>query len=329
MRIVLIQANLLGDVIVTTPLLRHLRNSIPDARVAIVMRPKNRAIRPLLGDLLDDVLDFDTRPLAMLKFAARARAMRFDWLIDSSSDPLKSSPLLVRLIGAKKSVGLPNGHEGLYDIVVREPPIGTLHMADRYLTLTRAMGLPPPADPRIELTLPPEAAAWAKEHWPLQAGRPSTLVNISGTGPVKFWGVERFVALLRAAGAAHPELGFVIVGHERDKPAIDQIVQQTAAVSAPTTSDFIRFAAYVNRATYVITPDTSVIHLAAAWQKPTLGLYVARPPGDTWEPYRSPHVILQSPTVSVADISVEQGISGFERLLASVASPQTSGSGAR
>jgi ADP-heptose:LPS heptosyltransferase len=325
MRIVILHPSLLGDVIVSTPLMRHLRNSIPNLRLTVVLSRKNQAVLPLLGDLVDDVLHYRKRPLALLKLLVRGRLARFDWLIDGCWDPIRASPLLVHMIGPKRSIGLPNGHKNLYDVVVSGPPRGALNFVDRYFLLAEPIGLPPPTDPHIELTLPAAAAEWAqqKQNWPLEPGRKTLLINVSGTGPIKFWGVERFVPFIRATRAAHPELQFAVVGHARDQAAIDQIASEANAARPPTTSDFVHFAALVQRSDYVFTPDTSVVHLAAAWKRPTVALYVQRPLGDTWEPYRTPNVMLQSPTGTVTDIPLEAGIEAFERLLAQVTPPPT------
>jgi ADP-heptose:LPS heptosyltransferase len=325
MRIVLLQPSLLGDVIVSTPLMRHLRQSIPDLRLTVVLGQLNLAIRPLLGNLVDDVLEFRKRPMPLLKLMLRARKTRYDYLLDGAWDPLRSSPALVHMIGARQSIGLPNGWKNLYDIIAPGPPRGQMNYADRYLSLAGPLKLGPPRDPRVELFIPPVSAQWAEANWKLDRARPTVLVNITGTGAHKFWGVEKFIGLIREVGARHPELGFGVAGHPRDRQSLDRIAQETGAAVLATSSNFAHFAAQIRLADYVFTPDTSVIHLAAAWQKPVVGLYVRRPIQDKWDPYQTPHVRLQSPTETVHEISLEQGIEGFEQLLAKVAPSASAG----
>ena len=69
MRIVILQQNLLGDVIVTTPLLRQIRTAAPKAHVSLVLGPSNQAVRPLLGDLIDEVIPYAKSPLKLAKIS--------------------------------------------------------------------------------------------------------------------------------------------------------------------------------------------------------------------------------------------------------------------
>src|SRR3954452_4274124 len=105
MRIVVLHPNLLGAVVVMPPMLRQLRRSMPHAHLSIVLGHKNLPVRLLLGDLVDDVLVYLKRPWPLLKLFGQARVAQFDWLIDASLARLKVSEVLVRLIGAKQTVG--------------------------------------------------------------------------------------------------------------------------------------------------------------------------------------------------------------------------------
>ena len=147
MRIVLIQHLLIGDVIVTTPLLRQLRVAMPKAHVAIVLGPHNRVVRPLLGDLVDEVIDYAKSPLPLAKLWWRSKWPRFDWLIDLQEAPLQASRFLVRAIGAHHSTGFANGNDRFYEVpmpLLIEPRV---HIVERYLSLLKPLDIPLPTRP--------------------------------------------------------------------------------------------------------------------------------------------------------------------------------------
>ena len=147
------------------------------------------------------------------------------------------------------------------------------------------------------------------------------LVNVSGTGPVKAWGGRAAHRLRRTPRRlTHPHLRFVITGHQRDEATLQSIARDAAVARLPVTSRFEDFAALIQQAEYVVTPDTSVVHLATAWQRPCLGLYIQRPHDDHWTPYHSPGVKVLSPTTSVADITVDQVLQGFNKLVSGAGS---------
>jgi ADP-heptose:LPS heptosyltransferase len=313
MRIVVLQPNLIGDVIATTPMLRAIRNSLPQAHVTIVLGERNIQMRPLLGELVDDVLHYRKRALTLARLWALARLRRFDYLFDLLLDPLKLSHILVPLIGAKTKIALARDNAQLYDVNVQSAR--DLPVPERYLALLQPLGISPPPAPKLELFLPGDAIAWAQQHWPATSDRPAVLVNIRGAGADKFWGVENFVRWIRAIRAAHPELEFVVVGHGQEAD-VAAIAAQAPALQLPRTARFADFAACVGRANYLLSPDTGVIHVAAALGKPLVGLYRLNPRDYNWTPYRCPHVIVKSSTERVGDIPLPQTVDAFERLLA-------------
>lgn len=313
MRVAVLQQNLLGDVIIATPLLRQIRSALPDVHIALALGPLNRDIRPLLGDLIDEVIPYAKSVPSLARIWWHARRPRFDWTIDLAEARLRASQVLVRLIGARRSIGFANGHSGLYDETLPLLPPDRIHIVDRYLTVLPLLGVPPPVDPRLELHLSHDMMTWAEQVWPSE--RPSVLVNISGTGPAKQWGLDRYAAFMTAAMAAHPALSFVVTGHARESEQIDALAARMSVPRLPATPTFEHFAAVIRRADYVVTPDTSAIHVSAAFQRPCLGLYVHLADGGYWTPYRSPHVKLVSPTPRIEAIPVEAAVAGFDRLV--------------
>jgi len=103
-RILVIQLRRLGDVMMTTPLLRQLRRAMPRARIDLL---SEEASRPLVG--LNPHLDEFIRMPAhatlvdLLDMARLLRARRYDWVIDCQGLP--KTALLARSTGAPVRVG--------------------------------------------------------------------------------------------------------------------------------------------------------------------------------------------------------------------------------
>ena len=77
-------------------------------------------------------------------------------------------------------------------------------------------------------------------------------------------------------------------------------------VLAPETS-FDGFAAWIKRVSLLVTPDTSAVHLAAAFNVPSVVLYVqSNPELRIWEPYKAPSVPLVTSVDDLTTISVAQ-----------------------
>ena len=107
---------------------------------------------------------------------------------------------------------------------------------------------------------------------------------MSGRGPGKYWGRENFVAAIRSIQARDPRFSVTVSARRsirRDRR--DRDGDRSSEVR-PVRS-FHEFAGVINAFDLLLTPDTSVVHLAAAWRIPLVGLYRADPRTTPWVPY--------------------------------------------
>ncbi len=102
-RILVIQFRMIGDVLLSTPVIRALRQRYPESYMAFCAEPRPAAV--LQGNpFLDEVL-IHPRPATWrqeIQFLRRIRQSRFDLVIDLMGNP--RSALLTRLSGARHRV---------------------------------------------------------------------------------------------------------------------------------------------------------------------------------------------------------------------------------
>jgi ADP-heptose:LPS heptosyltransferase len=141
-------------------------------------------------------------------------------------------------------------------------------------------------------------------------------VNISGSSRARYWGVENFVLFLRWVGDYDARFGIFVGGAPAYAAHVAAIAAATGAEVIPPTPSFHDYAALLREADLLLTPDTAVIHLGAAWKIPTVGLY-HQPEGAPlpWYPYRSPYRALLHPD-GVARIAVADVQEAFASLVA-------------
>ncbi len=119
-RILLTRMKFIGDVVLTTPVIRSVRNAYPGAFIAYM--GEREAVSLLEGNpCLDDIIPFDlSRPsvLEQTRIALLLRRRRFDLAIDLFGNP--RSALVTRLSGARVRVGPDRKGRGrLYSIRVQ------------------------------------------------------------------------------------------------------------------------------------------------------------------------------------------------------------------
>jgi heptosyltransferase-1 len=278
-RILLIRLSAIGDVIVTTPVVRALREALPDAFLAWVVEPRAKDL--LAGNpYLDDVIVWD-RPKgalspAMLWNAHRAlKPYRFDCAIDFQG--LMRSALLARLSGAREIIGNTGAKESaelLYTVRVRKSQ-EDLSNRKRCLDLLRPVGL---ASRDRRMFVPVEAlhegeAARILEEEGVPAGSGYACFVPATTWAQKHWFEDRWAAL---ADLVRNRMGLVpvVMGAADDRPMAERIREQSAwgcAIVAGRTS-LTTAAAVLRGAALTVSVDTALMHASVAVGTPPVAL---------------------------------------------------------
>ncbi|HEY2065397.1 MAG TPA: glycosyltransferase family 9 protein [Gemmatimonadaceae bacterium] len=272
MRIVVVRALHLGDLLCATPALHALRTRFPDAEITLVGLSWARALLPLLAPAVDDFVEFPSFPGIPERPLEPRRVTAF--LADMQRAPLDLAVQLhgsgshinelVALLGADRTAGF---YENA-DVVpangcfVPWPRRGT--EVQRLLTLTRALGC---ADVGEELRIN-VGDADASAATMLLAEQAVTgeyvCLHPGARFPSRRWPPERFAAV----GDAVAEMGLhvVLTGTENEAPLTRTVRDAMRAEAADLTGrlDLGTLAALVRDAALVVCNDTGMSHVAAA-----------------------------------------------------------------
>lgn len=290
-RILAVRFSALGDVLLTTPLLRAIHRRHPDAEITFVTR---RDYAPLLADSprIREVVSWDPgAPFADLvaRLAGRAFTHRLDL-----HGSLRSARLRLALGGrwtgypkyrVRRALLVRTGRDRYRD---RRP------VAERYFDAARGLEVSPDGHP-AELFLHRDAVARAErllaDHG---LGRERTLVALApgAAHATKRWPERHWHTLLdRLAGRAD----VVLVGGAADAALATRLATRAAGtvVSAAGALDLQGTAAVLRRARVVAAGDTGVMHMATAVGTPVVALYGPTVEAFGFFPYRARATVLQ------------------------------------
>ncbi len=280
-RICVRMPNWVGDVVMATPLLRALRRRFPGAHIALVIRER---VLPVLKRTpwFDDILVY--RPDAMstaLAFLGAGRALahrRFDLglvLPNSFSSALMFWMGRVRVrVGYARDLRSPL----LTDAVPRPQLDGAFrptYMADYYLGLARAVGIPDVGND-TELFFTDEdmaRALQAMEDEGIEPDRPMFLMHAgAGYGPSKHWPADRFARLADLLAAEYgAQIG--LVGGPSTLPLHDAIAAAAGCHVVDLAGgniDLHLLKCVVVRSRLLVTTDSGPRHYGVALGVPTV-----------------------------------------------------------
>ncbi len=248
----------MGDVVLTTPLIRALAERFPDAKLHYLTRA---VYLPLLEHhpLLTTVHTWPP--------SAQLQATKWSGILDLQKN-LRTLPLRWRL-EYERYTSFPKENWRKWGMVRRKHPRPLRHIVERYAEALRPWGIAPEQMGPLEVHIPPavrEKVASELEALP----RPWLAVGVGGTYNTKKWPVPYFQALLQGLGWPVVLLGGS--AEQTEAKIIAQALSQPVIVTAGRYS-LLETAAAIEQASLLLTHDTGTAHLGAAFQTPTLVLW--------------------------------------------------------
>jgi heptosyltransferase-2 len=279
-----------GDFVMSTPMLRALREHYGSrARITGMMKPMFAEL--LEGtNWLDDIVFYDRRSRDPdRRFAAVARRLRADradiaLLVPNSL----SSAALVYAGGARRRVGFARHWRRFLLTDPLRPPrdgrrIRPVSTAEHAMDLACHIGVPrQPLTLELATTAADEALADAvlarlfPEGGAAPAAGPLVVFNDNGAyGPAKAWGAAKFAELGRWIVDRLPGARVVVHCGPGDRDEAREIVRRAdrAAVKSLADEEKLPFGlakALLRRAAALVTTDSGPRHIAAAFRTPTI-----------------------------------------------------------
>jgi len=340
-RILVIRRDNIGDLVCTTPVFRALRARYPQALLCALVNSYNLAVLENNSDI-DHVFAYmkaKHRPqgksilsvyFERLRLIARLRRLRFDYVILAGPGLQERSLVFARAIGARLIVGFTDGdkpNSRHIDIGIPYRPVPqAIHEVEDTFRLLSSIGIEGPSPP-LRLTPPLERQTQARDRLK-SLGKPDGQgkvigIHISARKPSQRWPIAHYAELIsklcREPGAAimlfwspgdsanplHP-------GDDAQAQALLRAAGGLAIMPCPT-QELSELIAGLSVCDFVICSDGGAMHVAAGLGKPIL-CFFGKSERTRWHPWGVPHVLLQPPSLDVADISASEAYAGFQTL---------------
>jgi heptosyltransferase II len=289
--ILVVRFSSIGDLILTTPLLRALRARHPAARIAFVVR-EDMADVLRHNPRITDLITWKHRA-SLLDLGRTLRAQPWTHRLDLHGS--LRSMLLRRLVGGewgsyskqrrrRRQLIRTGGREGGF--------LGAV--ADRYFEAAAGLDVVPDGGPAEVFTSSTEERAASEFLARHQLGQTRGLVAISPGAAhfTKRWPTEYWSALVRRL--VH-QSDVVVLGGPGDREAAAAIAEAGGAHAASAAGEFSisGTAALLKRTKVLAAGDTGVLHLATAVGTPVVGLYGPTVEQFGFFPYHARAAVLQ------------------------------------
>ena len=268
---VLLRYDRIGDLIVSLPLAKALKTQYPDATLALIASQSNAPVARQ-SRLFSDIY---VKPTNTIKWIALLRALRgrFDVVVDLNHAVAPHAIFAILTINPKHVAspyktgrwGVSGSELGLFNIM---PNISNLKrpMAEIYLDIARELN----CDTRGCLPYP----LWGETEY--HPKNPLVLLNHEGSGSRKRIDDNDLLDIARMAFAINPRIQIIATPVRSAYLQISELFKTSPNVEVLPPSDTILEVMKLARvASLIITPDTSLVHIACAFSRPLVAVYAS------------------------------------------------------
>lgn len=271
--VVALRALGLGDFLTGVPAYRALRRAFPRARLCLSAPRMLADLVPLTG-AIDELLP--TGELQPIPWQGPPPAVAVDL---HGRGP--ASHRLVAALHPARLIVFGGRHGGGF---AGPPWRPGEHEVTRWCRLCQESGIP--ADPAdLRLAAPPA--------WRLAEAPAPTLIHAGAASGSRRWPAARFAAVARELSRRGHQV--LLTGSAAERAAVSTLARRAglpaAAVTAGRTS-LAQLASLAARARLVISGDTGMAHLAAAYGRPSVTLCGPVPPAEWGPPRHRRHQVL-------------------------------------
>jgi len=317
-RILVLRQDRIGDVLVSVPIFRALRRLFPQGQIDVVLSHNNIPVRDAISPFINAVVLYQKGPLALLKLRRTIRKRRYDVVVDCMDNASTTSSLFVNATHARYAIGIDKENRGVYTHVVPLADRSSVHIVDRISRLLWPFG--------VDLTTEEKQLAYPLQESDVlhaqslvhgtSVGRKIFGFNISGSDIGRMYPEIDIIRVINEVGNLGSEVEFVILGAQQHLDMLLRISEATHCRLIEPVASFTAWAAIIAQLDGLITPDTSAVHVAAAFSVPSVVLFVHdRADLMPWYPYNTPCFACETTTSRIADIPVESVISAVRKLV--------------
>ncbi len=320
-RVLLLRYDRIGDVIVTSPLVRRLKALAPHLSIGMVTS-RNNVVAAQLLEGIDRYHTIGGSLFDTWRVVRKAKSFGYDVVLNLVFNRTTSGGILANVI-APDGIKVGQGAEKyrFYFNALARLERGRHHMSEVLRSLGTQVFGEHFADEDLRYTLTDDKRSEARVNdFMSQVGTSAVVLNISAGDDARTPSHEQALAIIRHVRTVHglPVIVIASPGQERSRASVVLACADAQVTSYPKegTAPFADVVALVRRCRVLVTPDTSLVHVAGATSTPVLALYTTAFTVAEWGPRHTvSEVVLGEEGRPLSDLSVRAILDGFDRLV--------------
>jgi len=284
-RILVVRTDRIGDVILSTPVIKALRKALPCAYIAMMVSEYAKDIvdgNPYLDEVI--VYDKEARHkgwFSSFRFSAELKKKRFDLAI--ILHPTNRAHIVTFLAGISRRIGYDRKMGFLLtDRLKHEKHLGQKHEAEYNLDFMRFLGIEP-LDTELFMPIKKESETWLEELFKkekIDTRRKLLVFHPGASCPSKIWPWQSFADLMDKLADKYGAYVF-LVASQKDRHIAKAISARMHAkvINLSGLTTLSQMASLLKRCSLFISNDSGPVHIASALGAPVISIFGRKQPG--------------------------------------------------
>lgn len=259
----------IGDMVINTLMFREIKRRYPYIKIGVVARESNAEIIKNNSNV-DRIYIYKKDRKEIVKLAEEISEEKYDLLIDFSEMLRVNQMMLINKCNARFNMGLDREDWQLFDISVSSEKDfkWTDHITERYSAYLRKLGIIENIDVNYEIIIQKENI---DNEFFEKLNENIVVLNPYGASKHKSFSINTLEKIIRYLEKYKVK---VIVLYYGDKYKELERLKEHKNVYLPKRIESINDSIFlISKAKLVITPDTSIVHIASALEKDNISVY--------------------------------------------------------
>lgn len=305
-KILFLRQDRIGDLLISLPTISLLKELYPKIKIDILLGNKNKSTIDVLDKSIRKCYIYNKKLFNVLKLILELRKEKYFAVIDLLAKPSITSALLIKCLNTKYKIAFNREYSIYSHIIVDNMKYN--HIIERTASVLKAFCIDPSEhNLKININLKSETIKKFISLPILKNNNFKLAFNLSGSSLSRFWGLDNSISFIKAISNYYPDVKIIILSTPDNYKFKDLLLSQTANTSFINSISFEDYASIISLCDALLTPDTSAVHIASAFNVPCIALYNnfrANTGEMPWFPYKAEDFSIEWLTSDMTEIPV-------------------------
>jgi ADP-heptose:LPS heptosyltransferase len=271
--ILIIKLRDIGDNILCTPLIRNLKQHLPNVSISVLTWSYSIPVfekNPHIDHLFE--LPKNSPSANLRKLHSKLNSINFDLIMSTHSGGL-ASKLISKIKSPNKINNFYRGRNKLYTVLTKESDYYRSSI-ERDLDCLRSLGLEPETT-HTEIFLTSHETAWARKAMQargIDLTKKTILIHPTAAVSIREWPLEKFNQLIKSLNN-HTNIQIIAICTEIEYPKVKSLLDDIPNLNIFHKITVRQMMAIIHECDLVIDNDSSPSHVATAFRIPTIVLF--------------------------------------------------------